>query len=90
MKNDESGRKHGRKNEAESKLDESSEESFPASDAPSWTAGVSRAESGASGRTEYSVRAELKPKGLAGISEDQIAQHWKLYEGYVKNVNLLN
>ena len=93
MKNDESGRKHGRKNEAESKLDESSEESFPASDAPSWTSGVSRkegADAGTSGRTEYQVRAELKPKGLSGIGEDQIAQHWKLYEGYVKNVNLLN
>ena len=29
-------------------------------------------------------------KDLDGISEDQIAQHWQLYEGYVKNVNLLN
>jgi Fe-Mn family superoxide dismutase len=38
----------------------------------------------------YKVREELRPKDLDGISEDQIAQHWTLYEGYVKNVNLLN
>lgn len=38
----------------------------------------------------YKVRTELRPKNLDGISEDQIAQHWSLYEGYVKNVNLLN
>ena len=38
----------------------------------------------------YKVRQELRPKGLDGLSEDQIAQHWALYEGYVKNVNLLN
>jgi Fe-Mn family superoxide dismutase len=38
----------------------------------------------------YEARAELRPKGLSGISEDQIAQHWKLYEGYVKNANALN
>src|SRR5205823_235549 len=38
----------------------------------------------------YKVRAELRPRGLDGISEDQIEQHWKLYEGYIKNVNLLN
>lgn len=41
-------------------------------------------------RYEYKVRAELRPKGLTGISESQIAQHWSLYEGYVKNVDLLN
>ena len=39
---------------------------------------------------KYRVRSELHPKELAGISVDQIAQHWTLYEGYVKNVNLLN
>ena len=39
---------------------------------------------------EYMVRPEIRPKGLDGISEDQIAQHWSLYEGYVKNVNLLD
>ncbi|MCR4295788.1 MAG: Fe-Mn family superoxide dismutase [Elusimicrobia bacterium] len=27
---------------------------------------------------------------MAGIGEEQVAQHWALYEGYVKNVNLLN
>ena len=39
---------------------------------------------------EYMVRAEIRPKALDGISDDQIAQHWALYEGYVKNVNLLD
>ncbi|NNN06542.1 MAG: superoxide dismutase [Elusimicrobia bacterium] len=38
----------------------------------------------------YQIRRELRPKQLLGISEDQIAQHWLLYEGYVHNVNLLN
>lgn len=38
----------------------------------------------------YQVRKELRPKSLDGISEDQLDQHWTLYEGYVKNVNLLN
>jgi Fe-Mn family superoxide dismutase len=38
----------------------------------------------------YAVRAELKPRDLDGISADQIGQHWSLYEGYIKNVNLLN
>ena len=28
--------------------------------------------------------------GLAGISDDQIAEHLKLYSGYVKQVNSLN
>jgi len=37
----------------------------------------------------HKVRAELRPKGLDGISEEQIDQHWSLYEGYVKNANLL-
>jgi len=35
----------------------------------------------------YEVKTALKPSGLSGISEDQIAQHWKLYEGYVAQVN---
>ena len=39
---------------------------------------------------KYQVRQELRPKQLTGISEKQIAQHWTLYEGYIKNVNLLN
>jgi Fe-Mn family superoxide dismutase len=38
----------------------------------------------------YEARKELKPKELTGIGAEQIAQHWTLYEGYVKNVNLLN
>ena len=29
-------------------------------------------------------------KGLDGISDDQIAEHLKLYAGYVKQVNSLN
>jgi len=37
----------------------------------------------------YEVHNHLKPKALAGISDDQIDQHWTLYEGYVKNVNAL-
>lgn len=37
----------------------------------------------------YQAKNELKPAKLSGISEDQIAQHWKLYEGYVNNVNAL-
>jgi Fe-Mn family superoxide dismutase len=35
-------------------------------------------------------RSELRPHDLDGISEDQIAQHWTLYEGYVKNANVLD
>lgn len=35
----------------------------------------------------YKVQEHLKPKALSGISDDQIAQHWKLYEGYVKSAN---
>ncbi len=30
-------------------------------------------------------RNDIRPRNLDGISEDQIAQHWALYEGYVKN-----
>ncbi|MDD5304396.1 MAG: Fe-Mn family superoxide dismutase [Elusimicrobia bacterium] len=39
---------------------------------------------------KYQVRQELRPQQLVGIGAEQIAQHWALYEGYVKNVNLLN
>lgn len=39
---------------------------------------------------EYIVKSELKPSGLIGISDNQINDHWKLYEGYVKQVNTLN
>ena len=39
---------------------------------------------------KYQVRQELRPKRLSGIGEQQIAQHWTLYEGYIKNVNSLN
>ncbi|HET8576442.1 MAG TPA: Fe-Mn family superoxide dismutase [Methylomirabilota bacterium] len=35
----------------------------------------------------YSVQERIKPKALQGISDEQIRQHWALYEGYVKNVN---
>ncbi|MEF8793258.1 superoxide dismutase [Thiohalorhabdus sp.] len=38
----------------------------------------------------YSVREELKPSGLNGISDEQINDHWNLYVGYVNNVNALN
>jgi Fe-Mn family superoxide dismutase len=34
-------------------------------------------------------RREIRPWNLDGISEDQIAQHWALYEGYVKNASAL-
>lgn len=37
----------------------------------------------------YEAKTGLKPAGLAGISEEQIAQHWRLYEGYVTQVNAL-
>lgn len=37
----------------------------------------------------YEAKTALRPAGLSGISEDQIAQHWKLYEGYVTQVNNL-
>jgi Fe-Mn family superoxide dismutase len=35
------------------------------------------------------ARKEIRPSGLDGISEEQIAQHWALYEGYVKNARVL-
>ena len=37
----------------------------------------------------YETNLSLKPQGLIGISDEQIAQHWRLYEGYVANVNTL-
>ena len=37
----------------------------------------------------YEVNTNLRPTALAGISEEQIAQHWQLYEGYVTQVNTL-
>lgn len=37
--------------------------------------------------SDYSVKTELKPNSLKGISQNQIDQHWSLYEGYVKQVN---
>jgi Fe-Mn family superoxide dismutase len=39
---------------------------------------------------EYAPKSEFRPKDLNGISEDQIARHWALYEGYVTNVNRIN
>ena len=39
--------------------------------------------------TEYTVREELKPSGLKGISDDQINDHWGLYKGYVAQTNAL-
>jgi len=37
----------------------------------------------------YTVREELKPSGLNGISDDQINDHWNLYVGYVNQTNAL-
>jgi len=37
----------------------------------------------------YEVNLSLKPRALEGISEEQVAQHWRLYEGYVAQVNAL-
>jgi len=37
----------------------------------------------------YQVKQELYPKNLDGISEKQISEHWKLYEGYVAQTNKL-
>ena len=39
---------------------------------------------------EYTPKAEARPSNLDGMTEDQIALHWALYEGYVTNVNRLN
>jgi Fe-Mn family superoxide dismutase len=35
------------------------------------------------------TRKALRPEKLDGISEEQIAQHWALYEGYLKNAAAL-
>jgi Fe-Mn family superoxide dismutase len=40
--------------------------------------------------TMYKEQAFDQLKGLDGISDDQIAEHLKLYAGYVKQVNTLN
>jgi Fe-Mn family superoxide dismutase len=37
----------------------------------------------------YVARTEYKPSGLIGISDKQIDEHWKLYEGYVTQTNTL-
>ena len=37
----------------------------------------------------YTVREELKPSGLNGISDEQINDHWGLYKGYVTQSNAL-
>jgi superoxide dismutase, Fe-Mn family len=37
----------------------------------------------------YLVQEQLKPSGLRGISDEQIEDHWKLYKGYVAQVNNL-
>lgn len=37
----------------------------------------------------YTVKEHLKPSNLIGISQEQIEDHWKLYEGYVKQINKL-
>jgi Fe-Mn family superoxide dismutase len=38
----------------------------------------------------YQSREELKPHNLLDISAEQIDDHWNLYKGYVKQVNVLN
>ena len=35
----------------------------------------------------YTVQTQIKPSQLNGISQEQIDQHWKLYEGYVAQSN---
>ncbi|MBD3231255.1 superoxide dismutase [Candidatus Dependentiae bacterium] len=39
---------------------------------------------------KYEVQEILKPTNLMEISDEQINDHWKLYEGYVSQVNKLN
>lgn len=38
----------------------------------------------------YETKERLKPSGLIGISDEQIEDHWRLYQGYVSQVNRLN
>lgn len=38
---------------------------------------------------KYAAREELKPKGLDGITDAQIDDHWGLYKGYVAQTNAL-
>ena len=38
----------------------------------------------------YKVQADLKPSNLDGITNNQINDHWKLYEGYVSQTNKIN
>ena len=35
----------------------------------------------------YEVQDQFKPQNLIGISNEQIDDHWKLYKGYVNQVN---
>lgn len=37
----------------------------------------------------YTVQSAIKPSGLNGITDDQINDHWKLYEAYVAQSNTL-
>jgi Fe-Mn family superoxide dismutase len=37
----------------------------------------------------YTVKENIKPSGLNGISDDQIADHWNLYVAYVNQSNAL-
>ncbi len=37
----------------------------------------------------YTVKEDIKPTGLNGISDDQIADHWNLYVAYVNQSNAL-
>jgi Fe-Mn family superoxide dismutase len=39
---------------------------------------------------QYKANQSVKPSALDGLSEKLLEQHWKLYEGYVTNSNLLN
>lgn len=40
--------------------------------------------------SKYNIQDSLMPHGLVGISDEQIQDHWKLYKGYVAQVNILN